>query len=109
MRPIRSEDGEGLVDLPESLPNPRAFRRAARPGEGLRACRGLRCSVSDAGTGDVEDFRAGRPASARWSSQTGVGGLKTKMCCLAIEHLEARSLESLRSIQSMNLRVSDDH
>jgi hypothetical protein len=26
------------------LPNPKAFRRAARPGEGLRDCRGLRDS-----------------------------------------------------------------
>lgn len=39
----RSREGEGLVDV-ESLLKPRAFNRAASPGEGLRACRGLRWS-----------------------------------------------------------------
>ena len=57
----------------------------------------------------LKNLGAGPPASARWSSQTGVGALKTKMCFLAIQHLEARSLETLKSIQSRNLRVFDDH
>lgn len=42
---MRSEAGEseGLFDL-LSFPNPNALRRAARPGDGLRADRDLRCS-----------------------------------------------------------------
>jgi hypothetical protein len=57
MRPICSAcdvDG-GVVDAfwLGSLPNPKAARRAARPGEGFRTCLGLR-SCSRSGVDGVE-------------------------------------------------------
>jgi len=44
---MRSFDEERTrLSLLLSFPKPRAFRRAARPGEGLRGCRCL-CSVDE--------------------------------------------------------------
>jgi hypothetical protein len=52
--PIRSSEGERLFGLLVScLPNPNALRRAARPGEGFRACLGFAGSGVIDGEGEL--------------------------------------------------------
>jgi hypothetical protein len=86
-------DGEGLFDAEVSFPNPRALRRAAKPGLGLRACRGLR-EVSDE---SEEEFRC----SCRGGSSVSAGCDSPSRSALIIGHAR---MESTREVRSF-----DDH
>jgi hypothetical protein len=67
------------------------------------------CVAPDLVQGEVMLKNLGAVPPAGRGNQAGVAALKKKLGLIAIEHLEARSLGSLKSIQSINLRIFDDH